>query len=81
VPVIVSNFNFFYHQAIDEQQFHLARVNHIEDCPYRPGGYAKTDDHDHEDMHEERTNEDYQEYSEPDSDEFESLKYKPTSGE
>ncbi|XP_035704163.1 potassium voltage-gated channel protein Shaker [Folsomia candida] len=38
VPVIVSNFNYFYHQSIDEQQFNFAKLNHVENCPYRPAG-------------------------------------------
>ncbi len=36
VPVIVSNFNYFYHQSIDEQEFNFAKLNHVENCPYRP---------------------------------------------
>lgn len=37
VPVIVSNFNYFYHQAIDEQEFNWTKINHVSVCPYRPG--------------------------------------------
>jgi len=37
VPVIVSNFNYFYHQAIDEQEFNWTKINHASICPYRPG--------------------------------------------
>ncbi|CAL8131069.1 unnamed protein product [Orchesella dallaii] len=38
VPVIVSNFNFFYHQELDEIDIRWINVNHTESCPYRPGG-------------------------------------------
>lgn len=38
VPVIVSNFNYFYHQSIDEQELNFTQMYHVEDCPYRPAG-------------------------------------------
>ncbi|ODN03461.1 Potassium voltage-gated channel protein Shaker [Orchesella cincta] len=38
VPVIVSNFNFFYHQAVDDHDLSWIKINHVPPCPYRPMG-------------------------------------------
>lgn len=36
VPVIVSNFNFFYHQAMGETDLSWIRIIHSPPCPFRP---------------------------------------------
>ncbi len=36
VPVIVSNFNFFYHQALGEADLSWIRISHTPSCPFRP---------------------------------------------
>lgn len=43
VPVIVSNFNYFYHRETDQEDMQSQNFNHVTSCPYLPGtlgGYA-----------------------------------------
>jgi len=44
VPVIVSNFNFFYHQSVDDQDFRHIKKTHISQCPYLSRGNGPYDD-------------------------------------
>lgn len=44
VPVIVSNFNFFYHQALGESDLSWIRISHTPSCPFRPMGSSPGDD-------------------------------------
>ncbi|OQR67716.1 potassium voltage-gated channel protein Shaker-like, partial [Tropilaelaps mercedesae] len=38
VPVIVSNFNYFYHRETDQEEMHGAHnFSHVTSCPYLPG--------------------------------------------
>ena len=37
VPVIVSNFNYFYHREMDSSNLNATNVNHVTSCPYLPG--------------------------------------------
>jgi predicted membrane protein len=37
VPVIVSNFNYFYHKEMDTSNINATNVNHVTSCPYLPG--------------------------------------------
>lgn len=40
VPVIVSNFNYFYHRETDQEEMQSQNFNHVTSCPYLPGGIA-----------------------------------------
>ncbi|XP_035709094.1 potassium voltage-gated channel protein Shaker isoform X3 [Folsomia candida] len=46
VPVIVSNFNYFYHRETDQEEMQSQNFNHVTSCPYLPGtlGYQNADD-------------------------------------
>ncbi|XP_023240891.1 potassium voltage-gated channel protein Shaker-like isoform X7 [Centruroides sculpturatus] len=37
VPVIVSNFNYFYHRETDQEEMMSENFNHVHSCPYLPG--------------------------------------------
>ncbi|KAG5670750.1 hypothetical protein PVAND_000991 [Polypedilum vanderplanki] len=37
VPVIVSNFNYFYHLETDQEEMQSQNFNHVTSCPYLPG--------------------------------------------
>jgi potassium voltage-gated channel Shaker-related subfamily A protein len=37
VPVIVSNFNYFYHRETDQEDLQSTNFNHVTSCPYLPG--------------------------------------------
>ncbi|RZF40127.1 hypothetical protein LSTR_LSTR011255 [Laodelphax striatellus] len=37
VPVIVSNFNYFYHRETDQEDMQSQNFNHVTSCPYLPG--------------------------------------------
>jgi len=37
VPVIVSNFNYFYHRETDQEEMQSQNFNHGQSCPYMPG--------------------------------------------
>jgi len=37
VPVIVSNFNYFYHRETDQEEMLSQNFNHVQSCPYLPG--------------------------------------------
>ncbi|CAG0913041.1 unnamed protein product [Notodromas monacha] len=37
VPVIVSNFNYFYHRETDQEEMQSQNFNHVGSCPYLPG--------------------------------------------
>lgn len=37
VPVIVSNFNYFYHREMDSSNLNATNTNHVTSCPYLPG--------------------------------------------
>ena len=37
VPVIVSNFNYFYHRETDQEEMQSQNFNHVQSCPYMPG--------------------------------------------
>ncbi len=37
VPVIVSNFNYFYHRETDQEDLQSTNINHVKSCPYLPG--------------------------------------------
>jgi len=37
VPVIVSNFNYFYHRETDQEDLQSTNFNHVKSCPYLPG--------------------------------------------
>lgn len=43
VPVIVSNFNYFYHRETDQEEMQSQNFNHVTSCPYLPGtlGHAR----------------------------------------
>ncbi|XP_034255872.1 potassium voltage-gated channel protein Shaker isoform X8 [Thrips palmi] len=40
VPVIVSNFNYFYHRETDQEDMQSQNFNHVTSCPYLPGTLA-----------------------------------------
>ncbi|XP_076313504.1 potassium voltage-gated channel protein Shaker-like isoform X2 [Tachypleus tridentatus] len=46
VPVIVSNFNYFYHRETDQEEMQSHNFNHVTSCPYLPGtvGYKMRKD-------------------------------------
>lgn len=37
VPVIVSNFSYFYHRESDQEEMQSTNYNHVTSCPYLPG--------------------------------------------
>ena len=37
VPVIVSNFNYFYHRETDQEEMQSQNFNHVQSCPFMPG--------------------------------------------
>lgn len=37
VPVIVSNFNYFYHREMDNSNLNAVNTSHVTSCPYLPG--------------------------------------------
>merc|ERR1712183_811074 len=37
VPVIVSNFDYFYHREADQEEMQSQNFNHVQSCPYMPG--------------------------------------------
>ena len=37
VPVIVSNFNYFYHREMDNSNLNATNSKHVTSCPYLPG--------------------------------------------
>lgn len=41
VPVIVSNFNYFYHLETDQEEMQSQNFNHVTSCPYLPGALGK----------------------------------------
>lgn len=41
VPVIVSNFNYFYHRETDQEEMQSTNLNHIQSCPYLPSHIGK----------------------------------------
>ncbi|XP_065578511.1 potassium voltage-gated channel protein Shaker-like isoform X2 [Artemia franciscana] len=41
VPVIVSNFNYFYHRETDQEEMQSQNFNHVTSCPYLPGHAMK----------------------------------------
>ena len=42
VPVIVSNFNYFYHRETDQEEMQSQNFNHVQCCPYMPGHLGET---------------------------------------
>jgi potassium voltage-gated channel Shaker-related subfamily A protein len=42
VPVIVSNFNYFYHRETDQEEMQSQNFNHVTSCPYLPGTLGKS---------------------------------------
>lgn len=38
VPVIVSNFNYFYHRETDQENLKSVNLRHVEACPFLPEG-------------------------------------------
>uniref|UniRef100_A0ABD2W639 BTB domain-containing protein n=1 Tax=Trichogramma kaykai TaxID=54128 RepID=A0ABD2W639_9HYME len=41
VPVIVSNFNYFYHRETDQEEMQSQNFNHVTSCPYLPGALSQ----------------------------------------
>ncbi|BES99988.1 Potassium voltage-gated channel [Nesidiocoris tenuis] len=41
VPVIVSNFNYFYHRETDQEDMQSQNFNHVTSCPYLPGSLGQ----------------------------------------
>lgn len=41
VPVIVSNFNYFYHLENDQEEMQSQNFNHVTSCPYLPGALGE----------------------------------------
>jgi hypothetical protein len=41
VPVIVSNFNYFYHRETDQEEMQSQNFNHVNSCPYMPGNLGE----------------------------------------
>ena len=41
VPVIVSNFNYFYHRETDQEEMQSQNFNHVTSCSYMPGALGK----------------------------------------
>jgi len=42
VPVIVSNFNYFYHRETDQEEMQSQNFNHVQSCPFLPGGLGES---------------------------------------
>ncbi|XP_059079517.1 potassium voltage-gated channel protein Shaker-like isoform X5 [Tigriopus californicus] len=42
VPVIVSNFNYFYHRETDQEEMQSQNFNHVQSCPYMPGQFGES---------------------------------------
>jgi potassium voltage-gated channel Shaker-related subfamily A member 7 len=42
VPVIVSNFNYFYHLETDQEEMQSQNFNHVTSCPYLPGALGES---------------------------------------
>merc|ERR1719394_1685228 len=42
VPVIVSNFNYFYHRETDQEEMQSQNFNHVQSCPYMPGALGES---------------------------------------
>ena len=42
VPVIVSNFNYFYHRETDQEEMQSQNFNHVQSCPFLPGALGDT---------------------------------------
>ena len=42
VPVIVSNFNYFYHRETDQEEMQSQNFNHVHSCPYMPGNLGES---------------------------------------
>ena len=45
VPVIVSNFNYFYHRETDQEEMQSQNFNHVHSCPYMPGNLGELSSH------------------------------------
>ena len=45
VPVIVSNFNYFYHRETDQEEMQSQNFNHVQSCPFLPGALGEFDHH------------------------------------
>lgn len=43
VPVIVSNFTYFYHLETDQEDMQSQNFNHVTSCSYLPGVLSKFD--------------------------------------
>lgn len=41
-PVIVSNFNYFYHLETDQEEMQSQNFNHVTSCPYLPGALGES---------------------------------------
>lgn len=41
VPVIVSNFTYFYHLETDQEDMQSQNFNHVTSCSYLPGPLGK----------------------------------------
>ncbi|XP_037890480.1 potassium voltage-gated channel protein Shaker isoform X4 [Glossina fuscipes] len=41
VPVIVSNFNYFYHRETDQEEMQSQNFNHVTSCSYMPGALGQ----------------------------------------
>ncbi|KQS30030.1 uncharacterized protein Dere_GG18151, isoform Q [Drosophila erecta] len=41
VPVIVSNFNYFYHRETDQEEMQSQNFNHVTSCSYLPGALGQ----------------------------------------
>ena len=44
VPVIVSNFNYFYHRETDQEEMQSQNFNHVQSCPFLPGALGELGD-------------------------------------
>lgn len=42
VPVIVSNFNYFYHRETDQEEMQSQNFNHVQSCPFLPGALGES---------------------------------------
>ena len=45
VPVIVSNFNYFYHRETDQEEMQSQNFNHVQSCPFLPGALGEFNHH------------------------------------
>ena len=43
VPVIVSNFNYFYHRETDQEEMQSQNFNHVQSCPFLPGALGESE--------------------------------------